>query len=150
MTDDWYAHVPMPALLRGAWTTYARAVRAAVADAGFDDLPRNGAYVLGAIARDGLPLSQIVTQLGVSKQAAGQLVDTLVMRGYLERARGSDRPPAPHRVAHRGGGSAAAATREAVARVDAALTDRIGAVSVQALRQALAAITNAETNLSDS
>ena len=148
MADDWYADAPMPALLRGAWTTYARAVAPAVADAGFDDLPRNGAYVVGAIAREGLPLSQVVTQLGVSKQAAGQLVDTLVMRGYLDRAA----DPTDRRrltvslTAH--GEAAAAVTRDAVARVDAALTDRIGAASVQALRQALAVITHAETNAS--
>ena len=36
-----------------------------------------------------LPLSEIIDHLGVSKQAAGQLVDTLALRGYL------DRPPIP-------------------------------------------------------
>ncbi len=51
-----------------------------------DDLPPNGPFVIGAIARSSAPLGAIVRQLGGSKQAAGQLVDTLVIRGYLERS----------------------------------------------------------------
>ena len=31
------------------------------------------------------PLAEVIRQLGVSKQAAGQLVDSLVVRGYLDR-----------------------------------------------------------------
>ena len=78
--------VAFPALLRAARRTYGSAVRAALAEAGCDDMPRNGSYVVGAIDRTGAPLSQIITELGVSKQAAGQLVDTLVARGYLDRS----------------------------------------------------------------
>ena len=44
-------------------------------------------YVIGGLALGAgdVPLSRLIQELGVSKQAAGQLVDTLVLRGYLER-----------------------------------------------------------------
>src|SRR5262249_46203877 len=77
---------PFPVLLRAARTAYGEAVRAALAGAGVDDMPRNGGLVVTVIANTGAPLSQIIGQLRVSKQAGGQLVDSLVTRGYLERA----------------------------------------------------------------
>ena len=33
----------------------------------------------------GAPLATVIRQLGVSKQTAGQLVDSLAARGYLDR-----------------------------------------------------------------
>jgi DNA-binding MarR family transcriptional regulator len=77
--------VSLPVLLRAARNVYSDRLRAALAQAGCDDIPRNGLYVLGAIAHAGTPLQQIIRNLGVSKQAAGQLLDALVLRGYLER-----------------------------------------------------------------
>src|SRR5271156_6220500 len=78
----------MPVLLRHARTTYGAAMRRALAEAGFDDIPGNGLYLIGGLAleREDIPLGQLIRELRVSKQAAGQLVDTLVTRGYLDRA----------------------------------------------------------------
>jgi len=116
----------LPALLRVARRAYGSAIREALADAGFEDLPHNGPFVIAAIARTGAPLSEIIDQLGVSKQAAGQLVDTLVIRGYLERSIDpEDRRRLRVRLTDRGA-AAAAATRAAVERVDAALAGRVG------------------------
>jgi len=77
----------MPALLRHARHTYGAAMRRALAEAGFDDIPRNGLYVVGGLALGlgDVPLAQLIRELRTSKQAAGLLVDTLVTRGYLER-----------------------------------------------------------------
>src|SRR5271165_7502940 len=90
MTDEkpWYEDVPFPALLRHARTTYGAAMRLALAEAGYDDIPGNGLYVIGGLAleREDVPLGQLIRNIRISKQAAGQLVDTLVTRGYLERA----------------------------------------------------------------
>ena len=71
------------------------AVTEALAAAGYDDIPRNGSYVISASARRSTPLSAIIERLGLSKQASGQLVDNLVARGYLDarrRPRGSAPP----------------------------------------------------------
>ncbi len=87
MTDEppYWTRVTIPALLRHARTTYGAAMRYALARAGYDDIPANGLYVIGALSFDETQLAEIIQGLQVSKQAAGQLVDTLVLRGYLER-----------------------------------------------------------------
>ena len=75
--------VVIPALLRAARGSYGHAIRARLADAGFEDIPRNGSYVLGGMVNHGGSAGGLVRELGVSKQAASQLIDTLVLRGYL-------------------------------------------------------------------
>jgi hypothetical protein len=74
-----------PGLLRAARKAYGPAVRHAFADAGFDDMPRNGAYVLARVYDDDAPFASLTRELGISKQAVSQLIDTMVMRGYLAR-----------------------------------------------------------------
>jgi DNA-binding MarR family transcriptional regulator len=122
---------------------YGSAIRAALAEAGCDDVPRNGPYVIGAIARLGAPLSQIIKELGVSKQAAGQLVDTLVARGYLDRSVDpEDRRRLTISLTDRGH-AAAAAARAAVERMDAELARRVGAEYVAHTRATLGALIEA-------
>jgi DNA-binding MarR family transcriptional regulator len=129
----------MPALLRHARMTYGRAMRRALAEAGYDDIPKNGLYVIGGLAlgADDLPLSQLIRELGVSKQAAGQLVDTLVLRGYLERkADAEDRRKLSINLTERG--RAAAATQaKARKEIDAELTARVGEEDVCRTRRTL-------------
>lgn len=130
----------LPALLRAARRTYGDAVRAALAENDFEDVPANGSYLLSGIARDGVPLSSLIDQLGVSKQTAGQLVDSLVKRGYLERSV----DPADRRRLVVGltgqGADAASVIRSAVDNVDAALAERVGAGRLQDVRTTLRAL----------
>lgn len=117
--------IALPALMRSARRTYGDAIRAALAGIGCDDIPKNGIFVIGAIARSGAPLARIIDHLGVSKQAAGQLVDTLVVRGYLEReVDAQDRRRLTVRLSERGR-AAAAASRAAIERVDARLAQQV-------------------------
>jgi DNA-binding MarR family transcriptional regulator len=142
MAEDkqWFEDASLPALLRAARRTYGSATRAALSEAGYDDLPTNGSFVISAIARTGAPLSRIIDALGVSKQAAGQLVDSLVTRGYLDRAVDpGDRRRLTITLTERGQ-DAAASVRSAVARVDAELIRRVGAPSVAHTRATLAAL----------
>lgn len=138
--ENWFDELAFPALLRGARAAYASAVRSALAAAGCDDLPRNGSYVIGAIVRTGAPLGQIIKGLGVSKQAAGQLVDTLVMRGYLDRSVDPDDRRRLTITLTERGLAAAAVVRSAVDRVDAALLDRVGPEYVAHTRATLGAL----------
>ena len=140
---DWFDEAGFPALLRAARRAYGSAVRGALADAGYDDVPRNGSYVLAAIARTGAPLSQIIQGLGVSKQAAGQLVDTLVTRGYLDRAPDPDDRRRLTITLTARGHAAAEEIRSAVARVDDGLVRRVGPEYVAHARAALAALIEA-------
>jgi len=124
-------------LLRGARNAYATVISEALAEAGCDDVPRNGIYVIGAIARTGAPLSRIISDLRVSKQAAGQLVDTLVLRGYLERAvDAEDRRRLTITLTARGS-AAATASRAAVERLDEAVAERVGPIYVAHTRAVL-------------
>src|SRR5215471_11519896 len=120
--------VAMPVLLRHARTTYGAAMRRALAEAGYDDIPGNGLYVIGGLAlnREDIPLGKLIRELRISKQAAGQLVDTLVTRGYLDRAIDKeDRRKLTVTLTERGREAAAiqAAARE---KVDAELLAAVG------------------------
>src|SRR6202050_3031154 len=86
----WYEDVPVPSLMREARGVYREAVGQALAAAGCDDVPRNGAFVLAGLDQSMpepkfSPQADVVASLGLSKQAASQLIDTLVTREYLER-----------------------------------------------------------------
>jgi DNA-binding MarR family transcriptional regulator len=139
MTEDAnpFGDIVLPGLLRAARNVYAAAVRAALFEAGFEDIPRNGVYVLGSIARSGAPLGRIIRELAVSKQAAGQLLDTLALRGYIERAIDpEDRRRLTITLTERGA-AAAAASRAAVERIDAEIVRR---VSDDSIRQTIATL----------
>jgi DNA-binding MarR family transcriptional regulator len=137
------AELTLPALLRAARRTYASATQRALAEAGFEDVPRDGSYVISGVARTGAPLGEIVTALGASKQAAGQLVDTLVVRGYLARAVDpGDRRRLTISLTARGE-AAAQVIRSAVDRVDTDLLRRVGPESVAGARTVLAALMEA-------
>jgi len=132
----------MPALLRHARFTYGAAMRHALAEAGHDDIPRNGLYLIGGLALDtvDIPLAELIRDLRVSKQAAGQLVDTLVMRGYLERTvDAADRRRLTVTLTERGRAAAAvqAAARQ---KIDAALEAEVSPADVAAARRVLAAL----------
>jgi len=138
----WFETIVMPALLRHARNTYGTAMRRALDAAGYDDVPRNGLYVIGGLALGAgdVPLGRLVKELRVSKQAAGQLVDTLVARGYLERAADpDDRRKLTVRLTERGQGAAAAqaAARQAI---DAELLAQTSAEDVSRLRWMLAVL----------
>jgi DNA-binding MarR family transcriptional regulator len=134
--EDW----PLPALLRGARSTYGSAIRGALSEPGYDDLPPNGPYVIGAIARTAAPLGSVIRQLGVSKQAAGQLVDTLVGRGYLERSVDpTDRRRLVVRLTPRGE-EAAGAVRAAADALEAELVAEVGSDQVRTARRVLATL----------
>ncbi|MBB4840171.1 DNA-binding MarR family transcriptional regulator [Sphingomonas kyeonggiensis] len=132
--------VAMPALLRHARHTYGAAMRAALAARGYDDIPANGLYVIGALALGEAPLGQIIRELRVSKQAAGQLVDALVLRGYLEReVDPQDRRRLTVTLTERGQ-AAADTQREAREGIDGALLACMGEEKVLHAREVLAAL----------
>lgn len=130
----------LPVLLRPGRGVYGLFVRDALAAAGFTDMPPNGGYVLGLIGPDGRALSEVIGDLGVSKQTAGELVDTLVVRGYAERAEDpGDRRRVLLTLTDRGA-AASEAVYAAAVDVDARLVAMVGAERVQATKETLAAL----------
>lgn len=140
---------PIPTLMRGARGAYAQAIRAELEAIGVDDLPRNGAFVLfGTLAADGGPGERgpaMSAQLGISKQAVSQLVETLVGRGYLLR---SGDPEDGRRVAlevtERGREVVEAVVRSCDS-VDEELAAVVSASELLAFRKALAALSQIKT-----
>lgn len=130
----------IPALMRWARGSYGQAVRRSLAIAGYDDLPRNGAFVLGGMANLGGSAADMIRGLGVTKQAASQLIDTLVLRGYLTReVDAEDRRRLTITLTERGRG-AAEAVRAAVEAIDAELADSITPEQLAGLRAGLNAL----------
>jgi DNA-binding MarR family transcriptional regulator len=135
-------HIVIPALLRHARTTYGTAMRRALADAGCDDIPANGLYLIGGMAlhEGDMPLGELVKDLRVSKQAASQLVDALVTGGYLQRSvDDKDRRKLLVNLTRRGR-TAAAVQAKAREQIDAELLARVGLNGVNATRKTLAAL----------
>jgi DNA-binding MarR family transcriptional regulator len=140
----WYEEVPLPQLLRGAREAYREAVREALSGVGCDDIPRNGVFVLIALDRSSPEpafslQADVVASVGVSKQAASQLIDTLVLREYLERRNDpEDRRRMGLRLTNRGR-VAADAIQGATDAVERAVRKRLTADELHGLRAGLAA-----------
>jgi predicted enzyme related to lactoylglutathione lyase/DNA-binding MarR family transcriptional regulator len=124
-------------LLRGARDRYGKAIRAAQTGAGFD-VPANGAFVLGAMARNEASLDEVLVSLGVPERRANRLVEKLVERGYLEPVNSPD-ASRPYGLSERGR-AAAQAARDAVERLDAELIAELGTAQVDATRATLATL----------
>ena len=130
----------LPALLRAARGSYGLAITDRLSAAGFDDIPRNGSYVLGGMVNRGGSAGQLVRQLGISKQAASQLIDTLVIRGYLTRdVNAEDRRRILIDVTDRGR-AAAAEILAGVEAVDTVLAQLISTSELAGLRAGLVAL----------
>lgn len=140
MSHTSHEGVSLPTLLRMARRVYGDAIRRDLERAGYADIPANGIFVLGAIARAGAPLADIIRHLGMSKQSAGQLVDALVSRGYLQREVDSHDRRRLNVILDERGGAAAKVVRLAIARIDARLAQRIASESIVHTRATLQAL----------
>lgn len=137
MTDIFSTELPLAALLRAARATVGRQIRSALSDAGYDDLPLNGPYVMSATLVPGVQLALIIKRLGLSKQAAGHLVDLLVLRGYLDRQ--IDHEDRRRLVVHptERGIAAAEVIRKAADLIEAKLVAGIGDAALETTRRTL-------------
>ena len=150
--SSWYESAPIPALMWGARGSYGDAAQRALAEAGCDDIPQNGAFVLAALNENGTEFTSqadAVSFLRQSKQRSSQLIDTLVLRGYVERRIDpEDRRRMTVRLTDRGRG-AAAAIQAAVDAIDAELAKRLSADELHGLRAGLAALYDIREQSSD-
>jgi DNA-binding MarR family transcriptional regulator len=73
-------------LLALAYQEFVREMReTAHAAHGFDDLGRSDGYVFRALAAGPRTVSDLAVRLGISKQGAGQIIEDMERRGYVER-----------------------------------------------------------------
>ena len=130
-----------PTLMRSARGVYAQAIRSHLHAIGIDDLPRNGVFILTGIDASRGPRQDLLSELGVTKQAVSQLVDLLVNQGYLERGPDpDDRRRVALKLTERGEQVVEASVR-AVEAVDRQLSERVAPEQVAAMRAALIALT---------
>jgi DNA-binding MarR family transcriptional regulator len=141
MTDQPAAdEVGLPGLLRAARAAYRHAVSEAFAEAGFDDIPRNGAYVLARTYDNTAQLTAMTRELAISKQAVSQLIDTMVMRGYLQRVADTDDRRRMVLTLTPRGEAAAMAAWHAVSAIDEELEGRLPPGGMASLRAGLTAL----------
>jgi DNA-binding MarR family transcriptional regulator len=104
---------------------------------------------LGGIVNQRGSAADLVRELGVSKQAASQLIDALVLRGYLER---QTNPEDRRRVtidATDRGRAAAAAVRAGVEAIDEELAALVSPAELAGLRAGLIALCDIRERLED-
>jgi DNA-binding MarR family transcriptional regulator len=75
----------MPWLLRRVNQQYRTDIRAKLTERGLGDLPQPGYWALTALARGARDASQLMIEMGVTKQAVSKLIDALVTAGYVDR-----------------------------------------------------------------
>ncbi len=133
-------------LLRRAVRRYATPVADALETEGFGDLPQRGVWALSALARaePGLSGRDLVTRMGISKQAVSQLVETLVTMGYVARRSAPEdrRRTLLHLTAR--GHSAARIIDETVDGLEAGMAATIGREQLLLLHQALVELDEAD------
>jgi len=77
--------VGFPVLIRFARKTYSWAIRDSLKSKGYDYMPSNSIYILMGIEKYGLGMTNLIKQLGLTKQAASQLIELMVTRGHVNR-----------------------------------------------------------------
>jgi DNA-binding MarR family transcriptional regulator len=136
--EKWWEELALPVLLAEGRMTYGRAIREGYAAAGFDDIPKLGPRLLGGILRNGGAVgsvSNVGKDFGISKQAASKLIDTLVIRGYVERGVDpDDRRLITLELTERGE-EAAQIGWEASDRVNRELEEAVGAEAIRKTRE---------------
>jgi DNA-binding MarR family transcriptional regulator len=132
--------VSIPALLRAARGAYAQSIKEHLDAGRYDDMPRNGAFVVGGMASRGASAADLVDGLDVTRQAASQLIDTLVLRGYLSReVNREDRRRITVSLTLRGQ-AAGEAVRAGIRAIDEQLTARVSHAQLAGLRTGLAVL----------
>jgi DNA-binding MarR family transcriptional regulator len=127
----------MPWLLRWVSQRYRNAITAQLVAAGFEDLPQRGYWALTALAGSTEDASQLVGEMGVTKQAISKLVDMLVASGFIDRdTNPADRRRTVLRLTAKGR-KAVAVVEEGVHVTEQEFAAELGAASVEELTRML-------------
>ncbi len=115
-------------------------IHAGVTARGFDDLRPTHGFAFTLLSHGGTTVRELATHLGVTKQAASQLVDELVSKGYVERTQHPDDARARLIVLSDKGWACTRAADQAAADVIRAWTKTLGEQRIRALAGDLASI----------
>jgi DNA-binding MarR family transcriptional regulator len=129
----------IPELMRVARGSYKRAVDIQLAARGLEDLPTASGYLLAYLANDEESMPERIEGLGIKQREFRQLVDTLVLRGFLTR----EIDPADGKVSlalTERGHAANEASFEGASYVDRELERRLSEAEMAGLRRGLAVL----------
>jgi DNA-binding MarR family transcriptional regulator len=132
-------YVSIPELMRVARGSYKRAIDAQYAARGIDDVPAPGGYILSYLANGEESIPEMIVGLGISKRVYNQLVDSLVLRGFITRHIDPKDSTVSLALTERG-----RAAREAIFEggrmVDEELERRLSPAEIAGLRRGLAVL----------
>jgi len=130
--------------LAAALLTASRAlvdgISAGVSARGFTDIRPAHGFAFTRLAPDGATLTQLASHLGISRQAAAQLIDELAAKGYVERRPHPDDARARLIVLTGKGWACTRAADAAIADTVRRWADALGAPRLHALRDDLTRI----------
>ncbi|OLB65887.1 MAG: hypothetical protein AUI10_04965 [Actinobacteria bacterium 13_2_20CM_2_72_6] len=132
-------------LLGAGYQELVRQLRAALTAHGFGDLGRSDGYVLRALAGTPMTVSALAERLSITKQGAGQLIDAMAEKGYVERHPDPDDGRARVLTLSPRGRSALAAARRFHQGYERRLIRAHGADAVAGVRALLTAIVGEDT-----
>ncbi|HEY3718018.1 MAG TPA: MarR family transcriptional regulator [Jatrophihabitantaceae bacterium] len=115
-------------------------IHAGVAARGFQDVRPTHGFAFVLLSHGGATVSELAGHLGVTKQAASQLVDELVSKGYVERRAHPDDARARLVVLTNKGWGCTRAAEQAAADIVHDWTTTLGAQRIRALAADLARI----------
>ncbi|MFJ4789413.1 MarR family winged helix-turn-helix transcriptional regulator [Streptomyces sp. NPDC088794] len=107
---------------------------------GFEGVRPAHGFAFARLAPDGATVTELAVHLGVTKQAASQLVDDIVRKGYAERRAHPDDARARLIVLTERGWACTRAAEEAAAEVVREWSELLGEGEVRALRDRLGRI----------
>lgn len=138
MTDD--VGLTLSALVLAAANALVDGIQAGVVARGFADVRPAHGFAFARLAGDGATVSELAAHLGVTRQAAAQLVDELVTKGYVERRPHPDDGRAQLVVLTGRGWECTRAADAAAAETIGGWTAVLGRERLRALRDDLARI----------
>jgi DNA-binding MarR family transcriptional regulator len=136
IADTYFA---IPELMRVARGSYKRAADIQLAAGGFEDLPTSRGYLRAYLTNDEESVPERIEGLGIKQREFRQIVDTLVLRGYIRR----EIDPADGKVSlalTERGRAAHDACFDGASYVDQELERRLSAAEMAGLRRGLAVL----------
>jgi len=130
----------LSAALLAAAGELTQRINAGVVAHGFEGVRPAHGFAFARLAPDGATVTELAAHLGVTKQAASQLVDEIVRKGYAERRPHPGDARARLVVLTERGWACTRAAEEAAAEVVRAWSDLLGEGEVRALRDRLGRI----------
>jgi DNA-binding MarR family transcriptional regulator len=138
MTDD--EAMTLGALLLFAGNALVDGIHAGVVARGFADLRPAHGFAFTRLAPDGATVSELAVHLGVTRQAAAQMVDELVAKGYVLRQPHPDDGRAQLVVLTERGWACTRAATQAAGETVSSWSAVLGEERLRALRHDLAGI----------